>query len=244
MKIRISLLLLTALALPALAWGDGTTSSTTTNANAPVSDNTAYPDEHGGPGFGIHASTLGYGAEFNFTANPYLVARFDYNYYNDYHYTTTKDQIQYDAHLRLENYGAALDWHPFAGAFLVSLGVFKDNNRIDAVAVPQQTYIIDGHTFVASQVGTLDGRITFHSWAPYLGIGLNTLGSTDKGVGVELGLGVFYQGSPSVALQPSGPITAVPGLGQATLNEQQRLDDQWNSYKYYPVVNVGLVFRF
>jgi len=51
-----------------------------------------------------------------------LVLRFDYNYYNDYSYTTTKDQIKYDAHLHLNNYGAALDWHPFAGVFLVSLG--------------------------------------------------------------------------------------------------------------------------
>jgi hypothetical protein len=242
---RISLLLFAAIALPALAWADdATTSSTTTTNDAPVYGNTTYADEAGGPGFGIHASTLGYGAEFNFTANPYLVVRFDYNYYNDYSYTTTKDQIKYDAHLHLENYGGALDWHPFAGSFLVSLGVFKDNNHIEAVAVPQQTYTIDGHTFTASEVGILNGHITFNTWAPYLGIGWNSLGSTAKGVGVELGLGVFYQGSPSVALRPSGPITQVPGLGQATLDEQQRLDDQWNSYKYYPVVNLGLVFRF
>lgn len=240
---RISLLLLSALAVPVLAWGDDTTTTSSTNDNAPVYSNTSYPDETGGPGFGLHASTLGYGAEFNFTASRYLVVRFDYNYYNDYSYTTTKDQIQYDAHLHLENYGAALDWHPFAGSFLVSLGVFKDNNHIDAVAVPQQTYTINGQTFTASEVGTLDGHITFNSWAPYAGIGWNTLG-TDKGVGLEVGLGVLYQGSPSVALQAQGPITAVPGLGRATQAEQQRLDDQWNSYKYYPVVNIGLVFRF
>jgi|SRR6185312_738279 len=228
-----------ALALPTAAWGDDTTSSTTTYNNGP-----SNADDQGAIGLGLHASTLGYGPELNFTINPYLVLRFDYDYYNDYSYTTTKDSIQYDAHLHLNNYGAALDWHPFAGVFLVSLGVFKDNNYINAIANPQQSYTLNGQTFTASEVGTLTGHITFNSWAPYLGLGLNTLASEDRGLGVELGLGVFYQGSPSTALQAHGPITQVPGLQTAVLAEQQHLDDQWNSYKYYPVVNLGLVFRF
>ncbi len=254
---RFAMLGLTAaLMLPASAWADDTTttsSTTTTNADGTVTTNndtapaaTYTNDDHQGGAIGVsvHASTLGYGPELNFTLNPYVVLRFDYNYYNDYSYTTTKDSIKYDAHLHLNNYGAALDWHPFAGAFLVSLGVFKDNNYINAVAVPQQTYTINGQTFFASEVGTLSGHITFNSWAPYAGIGINTLGSEDRGVGFELGLGVLYQGSPSTALQAHGLITQVPGLARATLAEQQHLDDQWNSYKYYPVVNLGLVFRF
>jgi len=231
--------LVAALALPAVAWGDDTTSSTTT-----YNDSASSSDQGGAIGISAHASTLGYGPELNFTLNPYLVLRFDYDYYNDYSYTITKDSIKYDAHLHLNNYGAALDWHPFAGMFLVSLGIFKDNNYINAIAVPQQSYTINGQTFTASQVGTLSGHITFNSWAPYLGLGLNSLGGEDRGVGFEVGVGVFYQGSPSTALQANGPIAAVPGLGQAVLAEQQHLDDQWNSYKYYPVVNLGLVFRF
>jgi hypothetical protein len=250
--------LVAALTLPAMAWADDTTTSsttttnpdgtvTTTNSAAPATtyDDASSSDDQGGAiGLGLHAGTLGYGPELNFTLNPYLVLRLDYNYYNDYSYTTTKDDIKYDAHLHLNDYGAALDWHPFAGMFLVSLGVFKDNNYIDVIAVPQQSYTINGQTFLASEVGTLSGHITFNSWAPYLGLGLNTLGSEDRGVGFELGLGVFYQGSPSTALQAHGPITQIPDLQVAVLAEQRHLDDQWNSYKYYPVVSLGLVFRF
>ena len=243
MGFRHTLLLLAALALPALAWADDTSSSTTTNTNAPVYGNTTFADE-GGPVFGVHASTLGLGAEFNFTANPYLVVRFDYNYYNDYSYDTTKDDVRYDAHLHLENYGAALDWHPMAGVFLVSFGVFRDNNDIDAVAQPAPVYVINGHSYPSSLIGQLDGHITFNTWAPYLGVGWNTLGSVDEGVGFEFGLGVFYQGSPKVSLQASGPIASVPGASQDVQAEQQRLQDDWNNYRYYPVVDLGLVFRF
>lgn len=227
--------LLATLTLPAAAWADIDSTTTTTSST---------DDGQHRLGFGVHASTLGLGGEFNFVANPYVVVRVDYNYYNDYSFATTKDQVDYDAHLRLNNYGAALDWHPLAGHFLISVGLFKDDNFIDAVANPQQSYTINGQTFTASEVGTLNGHITFNSWAPYLGVGWNSLGSTKAGMGVEVGLGVLYQGPPSVALSPSGPITSVPGLAQATQAEQQKLDDQWNSYKYYPVVNVGLVFRF
>lgn len=226
--------LLAALISPAMAWADTDSSATSTTDDS---------GQHSW-GFGVHANTLGLGGEVNFVVNPYLVVRADYNYYNDYSFTTTKDNIHYDAHLRLNNYGAALDWHPMAGKFLISLGLFKDNNFIDATAVPQQSYVINGQTFTAAEIGTLNGHITFNSWAPYLGVGFNSLGSEEKGVGVEVSAGVFYQGSPSVALNPSGSITSVPGLGQATQAEQQKLDDQWNSYKYYPVVNLGLVFRF
>lgn len=230
MKAPLLIGMLAALALPAAASADDSTTTTSSN--------------NSGIGVGVHASTLGYGPELGFTVNPYLVVRFDYSYDNDYSYTTTKDGIRYEAHLHLNNYGGAVDWHPMAGSFLISVGVFKDNNHINAVADPQQRYSINGQTFTASEVGTLSGHITFNNWAPYLGIGWDTLGSTRKGVGFELGLGVLYQGSPSVALQPSGAMVAVPGLSQATQDEQQRLDDDWNSYKYYPVVNVGLVFRF
>ena len=244
MKDRYSLLLLVVLALPALAWGQDITTSSTSNTDAPVYGNTTFPEDEGGPGFGVHASTLGLGAEFNFTANPYLVVRLDYNYYNDYSYATTKDQIDYDAHLHLKNYGAALDWHPMAGMFLVSLGLFKDDNDIDAVAQTSSSYVINGHNYPASLIGNLDGHITFNTWAPYAGVGWNTLGSIDKGLGFELGLGVFYQGSPKVSLQASGPIASVPGANRDVLVEQQRLQEDWNNYKYYPVVNLGLMFRF
>jgi len=242
MRSRQPLLLLAALALPALAWADDTT--TTTEHNAPVYGNTTYAYETGGPGLGVHAGTLGLGAEFNFTANPYLVVRFDYNYYNDHSYNTTKDDINYDAHLHLESYGAALDWHPMAGVFLVSLGLFKDNNDIHAVAQPAPAYVINGHTYSTSVIGQLGGHITFNTWAPYLGVGWNTLGSMEKGVGFEPGLGVVYQGSPKVSLQASGPVASVPGAGDDLLVEQQRLQDDWNNYRYYPVVDLGLVFRF
>lgn len=239
MKSFTMLGLLAALTLPAAAMADDTTTT---------ADTSTYHDEDGdqggGVGFGLHASTLGYGAELNFTGSEYLVWRLDYNYYSDYSYTTTKEDIRYDAHLHLKNYGVAADWHPFGGVFLVSLGIFDNQNDIDAIGVPQQTYRLNGHLYRASDIGTVSGHIEFNSVAPYLGAGWNTLGSESRGVGVEFGLGVFYQGSPKVHLTANGPISVIPAVQRDVLAEQSKLEHDWDSYKYYPVVNLGLVFRF
>src|ERR1051325_368888 len=93
--------LLAASMLPAEGMADDTTTTT--------ADTSAYHDEDegngGGVGLGLHASTLGYGAELNVTSDEDLVWRLDYDYYSDYSYTTTKEDIRYDAHLHLRNYG-------------------------------------------------------------------------------------------------------------------------------------------
>lgn len=209
-----------------------------------VAPGLALAGEGGGAGIEAHASTLGFGPEINFAASPDVVLRFDYNYYNNYSYRTTKEQILYDAHLHLKSYGAALDWHPGAGPFLVSLGVFSNHNDIDAIAVPQQTYVLAGQLFQAADLGNVTAHITFNSVAPYLGIGFSSLSATDSGLGFNLNLGVYYQGSPKVSLTGNGPLFGSSVVQPAVQTEQSRLEHDWENYRYYPVVTLGITYRF
>lgn len=84
-------------------------------------------------GMDAHLSTLGLGAEFNYTINPYLAARVDFNCYN-YTYTGTKEQVQYDFDLHLKSYSVMFDVHPFAGSFRITRGYFSNKNNIGAGA--------------------------------------------------------------------------------------------------------------
>src|SRR5690348_6665733 len=154
-------------------------------------------------GLDAHAGTLGSGAELNYTINSYLTARVDLNRYN-YTYTGTKEQIDYNFDLHLKSYSGMLDWHPFAGVFRVTAGVFSNKNDITAAAIPQGSYTINGHTYTAAQVASLYGTITFNPTVPYFGFGWSTNGSTDTGLGVSLDLGVLFQGSPKVTLTATG----------------------------------------
>lgn len=195
-------------------------------------------------GLDLHAGTLGGGAEVNYVINPYLSTRLLFNRYN-YGYNGTEQQVNYDFTLQLKSYAAMLDWHPFAGVFMVSIGYFSNKNEIDALGQPQNgSYIINGNTYPASQVGTLTGTVTFNSAAPYLGIGWSTLGTTSTGLGFEFDLGALFQGSPTAQLSANGSLSNNPQFESDLAQEQQQLQNDLNHFKVYPVVNFGLTYRF
>jgi len=194
-------------------------------------------------GLDAHVSTLGLGAELNYSINSYFTARVDFNRYN-YSYTGTKEQIDYDFDLHLKSYSAMLDWHPFAGTFRVTGGYFQNNNEITAVAVPTATYTINGHTYTAAQIATLYGDITFNKNVPYLGIGWSTLGTDSTGFGVNFDVGVLMQGSPKVQLSATGAGTHNATFQSDLAAEQTKVQGDVNNYKNYPVITLGLMYRF
>ena len=194
-------------------------------------------------GLDAHVSTLGLGAELNYSINSYFTARLDVNRYN-YTYTGTKSQIDYNFDLHLKSYSGMLDWHPFAGTFRITGGYFSNSNEITAVAVPTGNYTINGHTYTAAEVGTLSGDISFNKTVPYLGFGWSTLGTESTGLGVNFDLGVLFQGSPVVKLSSTGPASGNAQYKADLAAEQTKLQGDVNSFKSYPVVSLGLMYRF
>src|SRR5579859_2171264 len=194
-------------------------------------------------GLDAHVSTLGLGGELNYSINSYFTARVDFDHYN-YNYSGTKEQITYDFKLHLKSYSAMLDWHPFAGVFRVTGGYFQNNNEIIAVAVPQTTYTINGNTYNSSQVTTLTGDITFNKNVPYFGIGWSTLGTESTGLGVTFDVGVLMQGSPTVRLTATGSATTNTTFKNDLAAEQTKVQGDLNNYKSYPVISLGLMYRF
>ncbi|MGE5625568.1 MAG: hypothetical protein ACM3ZT_08480 [Bacillota bacterium] len=194
-------------------------------------------------GLDAHGGTLGFGAELNYTLNSYFTTRVDFNRYT-YDYTGTKEQIAYDFQLHLKSEALYLDWHPFAGIFRVTAGYLNNKNEITAAAVPQASYTINGHTYTAAQVVTLNGDITFNSGAPYFGIGWSTVGSTSTGLGVSFDLGVLMQGSPKVQLTATGAATSSSQFKSDLAAEQGKVQNDVNNYKTYPVIAIGIVYRF
>lgn len=194
-------------------------------------------------GVDAHAGTLGLGAEINYTISPHFTARLDFDRYN-YTYSGTKQQIAYDFDLHLKSESLYLDWHPFAGMFRVTAGYFNNKNEITAAAVPTATYTINGHTYTAAQVASLTGDITFNSGAPYFGIGISSVGTDSTGFGVNFDVGVLMQGSPKVKLAATGAGTHNTAFQNDLQAEQAKVQNDVNNYKTYPVIALGLVYRF
>jgi hypothetical protein len=86
--------------------------------------------------------------------------------------------------------------------------------------------------------GRLEGALISTETAPFLGIGLGSLGG--RGMGLYLDLAVAFTGDPDVALTGSGPITSEPDfdveLEKERLSILGEIDDY---YRYWPIVNLG-----
>ena len=195
-----------------------------------------------GVALGAKASTLGLGAELVASLTPRLNGRVGYNNY-DYEYSGTESDIDYDFTFKLESIPLYLDIYPFKGRFHLTGGLLLNQNLIDADAEPTGGfYEINGVQYPA--FGTsLAGEITFDDTAAYLGVGWGNP-VKGKGLGVNFEIGVVLQGAPDVEFTASGPATALPGFQQNLNAEAQALEDDLEKFKYYPVIALGLTYKF
>jgi len=196
----------------------------------------------------LKAGTLGAGLDVSKGISESLALRLQANalsYEDDF----TESDVDYSADLKLQSAGLLLDWHPFSGVFRVSLGAYWNGNEASAVGRPTGgTYEINGVTYNAADIGSLNGQIDFESVAPYFGIGFASAPKAGRGMTFSFDLGVLYQGEPNLGL------TATCGVGLPPANctqlqndvaaEQASLQDDLNDYKFHPVVSFGIGYRF
>ena len=192
---------------------------------------------------GVKASTLGLGLEAERPFSDLLSGRIGVNYFT-YDYSGTEDDIDYDFDLNLMSFSALLDWHPFKGSFRISVGAMYNGNDLDAQAKASDTFDIGDATYTGAELGTLKGKIDYDDIAPYLGLGWDTSFGKNKAFGFLFELGVVYQGSPKVELSADGPIANDPIFQNELAKEESNLQSDLDNYKLYPVIAIGLSYRF
>jgi len=196
-----------------------------------------------GVAVGLKVSTLGLGLEATVPVNDYFNVRMQGNGFV-YNRSQSEVSINYDAKLRLFTLGGIVDYHPFAGVFRISAGAYYNGNRLDLNATPTSgSFTINNTNFTAAQVGSMNGRVDFNSFSPYVGIGLGNAVSEGSNWGFNVEAGALYQGAPTVSLTASG---TAPGLQAAVASEQQALQNTINRplFRWYPVAAIGLSYRF
>jgi hypothetical protein len=171
----------------------------------------------------------------------------------------------YDTDLRYGALQAMLDFRPFAGGFRVSAGVWSrppdiellirgDNERID----------LGAREYTAT--GRIDGDVDLGSAAPFLGFGWGG-GPAGRGFGLSFEAGVLFADAPGIALRAQGracesTLLACDPEGltgfdvnspndpraqsfRAELEDEERaLEDDLKDLRYFPVINLGLHYRF
>ena len=150
------------------------------------------------------------------------------------------DDIDYDIERSVAIPEIALDWRPMQGKFRFSLAAayFNDINDLQFVPVAGNSYNIGGGSYTGAQIGTMNGKVSWHSGAPYFGVGWDFLHGSNKNLDFSLDVGAYYRGEPNVKLSTTGGVVSAADLATETQNIK---DDAWT---FVPTVRLGLTFKF
>ena len=194
-------------------------------------------------GLGVKAGTLGLGVEGVWKPLPLIDIRAGANAY-DYEDTGSQAGVNYDATLNLETFYATANFKFPVSPLRVTAGVFSNGNEVNLTSLNTTSFDIGGTTYTAADVGTLTSTTSFAGTSPYFGIGYDF--SLFGKVGMNLDLGVLWQGEPEVSITSDGLLATVND--QAFLNsleaERQELQDEMKDFKAWPVVSLGFVYNF
>ncbi len=192
-------------------------------------------------GLGIKAGTLGLGLEASWQPLPYLDVRLG-GYSYDYEDDGNQAGIPYEATLALESFYATGNFHFPMSPMRVTVGAYSNGNEFQMLNDDAADLDVGGITYPGAAVGTLESVTSFASTSPYVGIGFDF--SLFGKVGMNLDLGVLWQGEPEVTLTADGLLAQDP-LFQASLEaERQELEDELNDFKAWPAITLGFFYRF
>jgi hypothetical protein len=196
--------------------------------------------EVGTTGFGFHATI---------PLTPNLNARLGLGYLG-YSYSGRTSDMDYDLNLKAKTYDALLDWYPQKdSSFRITTGLAYNGNRIDVQGRSNASgrYTIQGNTYDATSFGKVTGKVDFNKVAPYLGIGWGRPSQKDKGWSFATDIGVLFQGSPKTTLTNSGCTASAAMCNQFAndvAKENAALRDEVGKLKLYPVLRVGINYKF
>ncbi|GAB4346598.1 MAG: hypothetical protein Kow0089_24010 [Desulfobulbaceae bacterium] len=205
---------------------------------------TTRAGELSGFGVGAKISSLGVGGDVVASVADSLNLRLGLQGFT-YDYDDTYSDIDYEADLDLFTGLLLTDWFPFGNNFRISAGVAANGNEVTVTGKPRNsTFNIGGVTYPSSQVGSLTGTIDFNSVAPYLGVGYGGSFADSDNWSFFLDIGVLFQGSPDVSYSANGPLASDPTFQARLEQERKELEDDLDEYEYYPVISMGLTWKF
>ncbi|MDR9417391.1 hypothetical protein [Gracilimonas sp.] len=190
---------------------------------------------------GIKAGSAGIGGDFTYSVNDKLNARVSgtfFSYDMDGVYDDDPD-IAYDMTSDVTSVGAIVDFYPFSKGLKLSGGIFYHDFIIDGGATPNEPYeFSDTKTFEPDRLGSLRAKVDYESKiVPYAGLGFGNPVAKGNKLKLNVELGAMYTNSPNVTMEGTGMIAP-------TANQDQDFEDGLKDFKFYPVLNLGLTYRF
>jgi hypothetical protein len=192
----------------------------------------------------IGGGSTGGVVELEYRATDMLYLRGGYNYLN-FGTDAQVDDIDYNGDFEFSGGGIFVDIHPFKKSFFVSAGAFVGDKAFDFDAAPNQSVNIGDFDFTPAEYGQLEGDAKFKDAAPFLGAGIDTTFTGSRHIGFKALAGAAFFGSGEVQMRSvNGSLSDEPLLQQQLDIEAAKIEDEIDNYDIYPVVQLGLSYRF
>lgn len=204
---------------------------------------------------GVTAGTAGIGGQVTAGILPFLNVRGSIQGFS-INRSINEDGVDYDGKVKLFTYGAFVDVYPFIKGPRLSAGLVGNANKVRLRATCDDTCEV-GDLSVSGQDAQVNGRLGFNNVSPYLGFGFtNPLQGLPFYIGFDAG--VLFHGKPKPRLSAAGTGTISdengtrenidlandPTVQQAIADEQANLASDIDQYKFYPVVQLSVGWRF
>jgi len=193
---------------------------------------------------GGQVGTTGAGLEVQVSVGPIFVLRgavdtlgFDLD--------ETFDDVDYSGRLDFDTVGAFVDLHPLANGFFVSGGAYLGQRKVSLKATPTGPVNIGGQSFTPEQVGNLNGEISLKTLAPLVGLGFDNTFTRTSRWGFRALAGVAWSDEPEVDLDASGgTLSNDPAFRARLADERASIQSDVEDYRFYPVFQLGLNYKF
>lgn len=196
---------------------------------------------------GGQLGTPGAGATVQYSVSPKVVLRGTVDVLS-YDEDFSSDDVGYSGELDWTQGGVFVDLHPWSSPLFVSGGAYFGGRDVDFSATSGRAAEIGNVVFTPEQIGTLEGEADFGDAAPFVGLGWNNTFHTDNRFGFRATLGAAFGSDPEVTLRRTGgvvlPAAVAAQLNSELRNEERELEDDAADLKIFPVVQLGLTYRF
>lgn len=190
---------------------------------------------------GIKGGSTGFGAEFTTSLNKKFNARVTGSFFSYSHngvYADDEPSIAYDVTGDITSIGGIIDFYPFNRGLKLSAGAYYHDFLIDGGATPNESYTMDEKEFSPEKLGSLTAQVDYESKiVPYAGFGFGNPVARGSRLKLNFEIGAMYTDSPRVNMEGEGMIAP-------TADQDQDFEDGLTDFKFYPVLNLGLSFRF
>ena len=202
-------------------------------------------------GTGLYAGlgTTGLLVGMGQTYSPAFGSRLEFAGLPGLDHNVTEAGIDYRGELTMRRAGAALDWHPFKNGFRLSLGLswVKAQADLTARAMPGTPFSVGNASVTLGPTDGLSAKVELPRAMPYLGLGWGQ--DMARGWSIHADLGALIgkprvSGSLSASLRDKIQLLPDRDPEVELNNELQQIRDQVSRPGVYPVVQLGLSYRW